>query len=247
MDNALVLNLSNQMVMRRNMEVVANNIANMNTTGFKRESAVFQEYAVKIDRQTDFGTRRQPISFVRDVMAVHDMSDGPMKSTGNTFDLAINGPGFFAVNTPEGERYTRNGNFGLDDTGRLVTTSGHPVLDDGGAEIVFAPQETGITFGRDGSIATDQGVRGRIQLVDFANPQQMDVVGDSLWKTTEAPAPSEISSVVQGMLEQSNVQPVVEMTRMIETMRSYQISTELMNANDELSRKAVQRLGETRA
>ena len=247
MDNALVLSLSNQMVMRRNMEVVANNIANMNTTGFKRESAVFQEHVVRIDRQTDMGSRKTPISFVRDTLAVHDMSDGPMVPTGSKFDVAINGPGFFAVSTPEGERFTRNGNFGLDDTGRLVTTSGHPVLDDGGAEIVFSPQETGITIGRDGTISTDQGVRGRLQVVDFANPQQLEAVGDSLWKTDEAPLPSEASSVVQGMLEQSNVQPVVEMTRMIETMRSYQSSSELMNANEELSRKAIQRLGETRA
>lgn len=247
MDNALLLSLSNQMVARRNMEVISNNIANMNTTGFKRESTVFEEHIVRVDVEGGItGQRKEPLSFVRDTIGMRDMSDGTIVSTGNPLDVAISGDGFFAVATPEGERYTRNGSFGLDDTGRLVTSDGHPVLDDGGAEIAFAPDEGAITISRDGTISTGQGVRGRLQLASFANPQTLQSEGSSLWRATEAPTPSERASVAQGMLEGSNVQPVVEMVRMIETMRSYQHSTELLNAGEDLTRRAVQKLGEVR-
>ena len=247
MDNALLLSLSNQMVARRTMEVISNNIANMNTTGFKRESPVFEEFLVDVDVQDSTGSHTENLSFVRDTLAVHDMSNGELKTTGNKFDVAIEGDGFFAVGTPAGTRYTRNGNFGLDDTGRLVTSSGNPVLDDGGAEIVFSPEETEITIARDGTISTEQGVRNRLQVVDFPNPQQLKLIGDSLWEADEQPAPVTGNVVVQGMLEQSNVQPVLEMVRMMETLRSYQSSTELLNAGEDLSRRAVQKLGEVRA
>ena len=247
MDNALLLSLSNQLVARRSMEVIANNIANMNTTGFKRESAVFEEHVVKVDAEGAFGRRKEPLSFVRDTLAVHDMSNGELKTTGNQLDLAIEGDGFFVIATPEGERYSRNGNFGRDDTGRLVTSSGHPVLDDGGSDIVFSPEETDITIARDGTISTQQGVRGRIGIVTFDNPGMVKPIGDSLWETTEPPVTAEGNKVVQGMLEGSNVQPVNEMVKMIDIMRSYQASTELLNTGEELSRRAVQKLGETRA
>lgn len=247
MDNALLLSLSNQMVARRSMEVIANNIANMNTTGFKRESPIFQEYIVEVEGMGEFGREAQPLSFVRDTLAVHDMSGGELATTGNQLDAAIEGDGFFTVSTPEGERYTRNGNFGLDDTGRLVTSSGHAVLDDGGSEIVFSPEETQITIARDGSISTDQGLKGRLGVVAFDNPQTMRPIGDSLWEAEGPPLTTEGNKVIQGMLEKSNVQPVVEMVRMIDIMRSYQSSTELLNAGEDLSRRAVQKLGETRA
>ena len=247
MDNALLLSLSNQMVARRSMDVIANTIANMNTTGFKRESPVFQEYIVKVDAEGANGRVKEPLSFVRDVLATHDMSSGVLKTTGNQLDLALEGDGFFVVSTPEGERYTRNGNFGRDDTGRIVTSSGHPVLDDGGSEIVLTPEETQVTIARDGSISTEQGIRGRIGVVAFDNPQTMKPIGDSLWEASEPPVAAEGNVVAQGMLEGSNVQPVAEMVRMIEIMRAYQASTEILNAGEELSRRAVQELGEVRA
>lgn len=247
MENALLLNLANQMVAQRTMDVISNNLANMNTTGFKRSSPVFQEYIVKVDSQSEFGRTKEPLSFVRDVAAISDMSNGELTTTGNQLDLAIEGGGFFTVSTPAGPRYTRNGNFGRDDTGRLVTSSGLPVLDESGGEIVFAPEESSIRIARDGTVSTDQGDRGRIGVVRFANPNDMKRTGDSLWETTQQGETVTGNIVQQGMLEQSNVQPIVEMVRMIETMRSYQSSTELMSATDDLSRRAVQRLGDTRA
>lgn len=247
MDNTLLLSLSNQLVAQRTMETVANNVANMNTTGFKRSSPVFQEYLVNVQRTNEDGaTEREPLSFVRDVVSMTDMSNGELVTTGNTLDLAIEGDGYFTVSTPAGDRFTRNGNFGRDDTGRLVTSDGNPVLDDGGSEIVFSQDESNIRIARDGTISTELGDRGRIGVVRFANPQDMKADGNSLWETAQAPERVEGNVVQQGMLEQSNVQPIVEMVRMTETLRSYQTSTELLNAGEDLSRRAVQRLGDTR-
>lgn len=247
MDNALLLSLSNQMVTRRTMEVIANNIANMNTTGFKRESPVFEEYVVKVDKTDGSMTKKAPLSFVRDTLATHDMSNGVLTTTGNPLDVGLDGDGFFTVSTPAGERYTRNGSFGRDDTGRLVTGTGDPVLDESGGEIQLSAEETQITIARDGTISTEQGVRGRLGVVTFANPQALKQVGDSLWSSDESPQPAEDPHVMQGMVEQSNVQPVVEMVRMIDNLRAYQASTELLNAGEDLSRRAVQKLGEVRA
>lgn len=247
MDNALLLSLSNQVVTRRTMEVIANNIANMNTTGFKRESPVFEEYIVDVDVQEGTTTTSEPLSFVRDAFAMHDMSNGELVTTGNQLDVALDGDGYFVVSTPGGERYTRNGSFGRDDSGRLVNASGHPVLDEGGGEIQLSVEETQLTIARDGTISTEQGVRGRLGVVTFQNPQALELEGDSLWVTLQTPEPAADARVMQGMVEQSNVQPVVEMVRMIDTMRSYQASTELLNSGEELSRRAVQKLGEVRA
>lgn len=248
MENALTLSLSNQMVTRRNMEVIANNIANMGTTGFKRESAVFEEYIVPVETtETGAAPEKENLSFVRDWSVVHDMSNGNLATTGAPLDAAIEGGGFFVVSTPQGERYTRNGHFGRDDTGRLVTSTGHPVLDAGGGEIQFAPDETQIRIANDGTISTENGLRGQLQLVTFDNLQTLKKEGDSLWASDQPATVDPASRVLQGMLEQSNVQPVVEMVRMIETMRSYQASTELLGAGEELSRRTIQRLGEVRA
>lgn len=246
MDNSLLLSLSNQLVARRTMEVIANNIANMNTTGYKRESPVFQEYVVEVGATGPAGPATEKLSFVRDALSVHDMSNGNLVTTSAKLDVAMEGPGFFRVATPAGERYTRNGHFGRDDTGRLVTSAGHPVLDEGGGEIVLAPEETEIKIATDGTISTEQGVRGRLGVVTFENPQTLKKEGDSLWSAEEPALPGDGVTVVQGMLEESNVQPVVEMVRMMETLRSYQASSEMLNMSEDLTRRAVQRLGDAR-
>lgn len=247
MDNALLLSLSNQMVTRRTMEVIANNIANMNTTGFKRESPVFEEYVVAVDKQDGDVTKKEQLSFVRDALAVHDMSPGELTTTSNQLDVGLDGEGYFVVSTPGGERYTRNGSFGRDETGRLVTSTGNPVLDEGGSEIQLSAEESHLTIARDGTLSTEQGVRGKLGVVSFENPQDLKLEGDSLWQSDQTPLQVANPHVMQGMLEQSNVQPVVEMVRMIDNLRAYQASTELLNAGEDLSRRAVQKLGEVRA
>jgi flagellar basal-body rod protein FlgF len=221
-DNALLLSLSKQMVMRRTMDIIANNLANMNTTGFKRESALFEEYLVPFETETADGPKTENLSFVRDYGIVRDMTVGHLETTSNPLDLAIEGQGYFSVETPEGVRYTRNGHFIRDAEGRIAMTGGALLLDDSGQPISLAEGENDIKVAEDGTISTEQGVKGRIAVVKFANMQDMNKIGESLYETTQTPEPSDKVSIMQGMLETSNVEPIIEMTNMIEALRSYQ-------------------------
>src|SRR5436190_12498385 len=132
MENALLIGLSRQMSLRREMEVVSNNVANMNTTGFKGDTAVFEEYLMPGASADQFLRPDRRPSYVVDRSTWHDMSQGPVQQTGNPLDVAVNGEAFLVVQTPRGERYTRNGALQTNSTGQLVTSEGFAVLGDGG-------------------------------------------------------------------------------------------------------------------
>jgi len=149
------------------------------------------------------------------------------------------------VRTPEGERFTRDGHLKLDAGGKLVTSDGHTVLSDGG-EITIPEGETSIKIAQDGSVSTIQGQAGKLRVVTLP-PASLRKEGYNLYRSDEQPAPAADARVVQGAIERSNVQPVVEMTKMIEILRAYQHSTETLNATDDIIRKAVQRLGDVKA
>ncbi len=203
----------------RQMAVVANNIANMNTTGFKGEKMMFAEYVVKSQSSDQIG--REKISFVSDIASVRDFSEGPMQSTGNPLDIAIRGDGYLVVGASDGDLYTRNGHLRLDATGQLVTQAGDPVLSSGGQPFFFAPEDTSITIARDGNVSTNNSEMGKIGVVKFKNENDLRQVGGGMFTTPEQPENVDRPEVVQGMLEQSNVQPIIEMTRMIEVQRAY--------------------------
>jgi flagellar basal-body rod protein FlgF len=241
MHNSLLVGLTAQMTLRRNMEIVSNNLANVSTSGFKRETPAFEELIVPV--KADSANMRK-ISFVRDWGHIRDMSGGPMQQTGAPLDVAIEGDGFMVVRTPDGERFTRDGHFQLDASGKIVNANGFPVLSEGG-EITVPPGETGIRISQDGSVSTTQGIIGKIRVVSLPHAS-LRKEGGNLYKSDEQPAPVG-ARVVQGAIERSNVQPVVEMTRMIEIMRAYQSSTETLNATNDIIRRAVQRLGEVKA
>src|SRR5690606_3969614 len=152
------------------------------------------------------------VSFVQDRATWTDMRSGGMQQTGNPLDVAIDGTAFFAVETPRGERYTRNGAFQINAAGELVTSEGYRVLGDAGA-IVFQPQDRNITIGRDGAIAVGNDARGRLRLVEFAQTGRLQKDGASTFLTPAdmAPVPAAESRVVQGAIEKSNVQGVIEM------------------------------------
>ncbi|MBX3447709.1 MAG: flagellar basal-body rod protein FlgF [Parvibaculaceae bacterium] len=244
MENALLIGLSRQMAMAREMATIANNIANVNTTAFKAETMMFEQY-LKTDASEESPDRR--ISFVQDVGQYRNMRDGALQTTGNPFDVAIAGEGFFRIETEAGVRYTRNGNFNLNNEGQLVTSAGDLVLTDAGAPIAFANDETGITIARDGTISTDQGRRGRLAVVTFENPQDMKKTGDSLLETAQQEVPAENIRLVQGALEGSNVNPILEMTNMIDVSRSYASAQKLIDQADQMRRQAIQQLGGTAA
>ncbi|PWR22946.1 flagellar basal-body rod protein FlgF [Zavarzinia aquatilis] len=240
MENALYVGLSQQMVLERQMDIVANNIANLNTTAYRAARPVFQEYVMNAGPQ-------QPVSFVLDFGVARDSRPGVMTPTDNPFDLALSGKGFMSVQTPDGIRYTRNGHFTLDADGKLVTREGYPLLDDGGGEITVNDPTLGTpVVSADGTVAQGDTQIGKVGLFSFDNEQGLKTVGESLFEApagvTANPADAE-TRVVQGMLEASNVQPVVEITRMIELQRRYQTMQNLLSEDHDLKRTAIQRLG----
>jgi flagellar basal-body rod protein FlgF len=242
MDNALYVGLSRQLTLRRELDIVANNIANANTTGFKVEDLMVRTEQAKPAKTLDGSA---PVKFVLDSGVARDFTQGPMTKTGGDFDLAIEGKGFFRVQTANGDRYTRDGRFTTNPTGQLVTQSGHPVLDEGGGPITIDPTLGQVNIGKDG-IVTQGAIRvGKIAVVRPDNLASMAKDGDNLYRnTTNAnPQPAPDAVVHQGMLEASNVQSVVEITKLIQVQRAYESVSRMMDTNSDLSRTAVERLG----
>jgi flagellar basal-body rod protein FlgF len=245
MDNSLLVSLSQQLAAYRSMDVIANNLANVSTPGFKREAAKFEEYVAHV---TPSETQKGPqtVSFVKDAGIMRDISEGDMQNTGSPFDVAISGNGYFAVSTPQGDRYTRNGHFTLDGSGQLVTSDGNPVQGDGGA-ITITPDDQNIHIAADGTVSSMvNGLLSQIaklKVVDFTNPRALAKEGASLYSTTQTANTATDAKLSQGMLESSNVKPVIEISHMIEVMRSYQATSTLSTSQEDLMRQAIDKLG----
>lgn len=242
--------LSRQAVMKRQMDVVANNLANMNTPAFRAKSVLFTAYLSEVDG----GPRRGggTISMVQDVATVPDLAEGPMVATDNPLDLAIEGRGYFVVQTDNGERYTRYGAFKLDNQGQIVTSAGNPVLDDNNQPLTVPAGTAEIEVARDGTISARNPanpaqnlVVGRLRLVAFDNEYQLENEAGGLLRApaNAAPAPATGVDILQGTIEQSNVKSVVEMTKLIETVRSYTAAGSMMEDEHERQRRAIQTLG----
>jgi flagellar basal-body rod protein FlgF len=239
MENASYVALSRQATLRREMDLVANNLANMNTTAYKGESMLFVEHLR--DTDSDLGD----IAFVQDLGVVRDLDEGGMHATGNPLDLAISGDGYFSVETEAGEeRYTRDGSFHLDRDGRIVNSSGMPVLDRNGQPVTLPPRTETIEVSRDGTVSTETGVVGRLRVTAFENQQALRKEAGKLFVAggDANAAPADEAVVQQGMLEGSNVQGVVEMTRMMDLVRSYQMANQLSQSEHERQRRAIQSL-----
>lgn len=241
MENALLVGLSAQIALRRNMDIIANNLANVSTAGFKRETPMFEELLAQIEAEN---SSMREIAFVRDWGILRDMTSGALLQTGSGFDVAIEGDGMLVVRTPNGERYTRDGHMKLDPQGRIVTSTGDPIVGDGGP-ITVPPGVIDIKIATDGTISGPDGPIGRLRVVSFP-PRALHKEGKNLYSADEAPQPATNTRILQGMIERSNVEPVYEMTQMIEVLRAYQHSSEQLNATDDLIRKAMQKLGEVK-
>jgi len=235
MQNSEYISLSLQTALEVQMDVVANNLANMNTTAFKAEHTLFKEYMVETEGGED-------VSFVQDWGLSRDTSAGNLNATGNPLDVAISGNGYFVVETESGNQFTRNGHFRLDDTGQLVTTDGSIVLDDGGQPITFTEFDTNIKIAGDGTISTDAGVLGRLDVVSFDNLQLLKKAGNSKYTTDQVPFPATNVTTVQGMIEGSNVNPILEMTDMIRINRAYQANSSLLTNINESQREMLRRI-----
>jgi flagellar basal-body rod protein FlgF len=252
MENASLVGLSRQMSLQHEMEVVANNIANIDTNGFKADFPLFEEYLMPGAGDGTFRMADSRVSFVHDRGTLIDLNQGPLQRTGSPLDVAINGDGFLVINTPQGERYTRNGALEISPQGELVTSEGYPVLGDGGP-IAFQNQDTGITINQEGTVSVKDPsnstvaiVRGQLRVVSFAQAQRLEKEGSS---TFSAPAgmpanPSTNFKLVQGALEKSNVRPIIEMSRMIEVSRAYAMIANLMQSRGDLYKTSIQQLAD---
>jgi len=242
MDNALFVGLSRQMILRREMEIISNNIANMDTTGFKVES-MMQRTDPSEPAVTLGGPR--PVKFVAPDGVARDFGQGLLTKTGGELDMAIEGKGFFQVQTPQGPRYTRDGRFTVDPTGRLVTQAGNAVLDASGGEIVIDAEKGQVSVGADGTMSQGNEQVGKVGMFAFANPGALEKAGDNLFRNASnlAATPAAEARLRQGYLEGSNVKPVLEITRMVEVSRAYEQTAKMMDSEAELARRTVERLG----
>ena len=254
MENSLLVGLSRQMVLERQLDVVANNLANVNTNGFKSDHSLFEEYLRSGAHEDNFVSTDRPISFVQDRGTFRDYSQGAAQLTSNPLDVAVDGSGLFAVQTAAGERYTRDGNLHLNNTGQLVTGSGDAVQGTAGP-IVFQPTDHDINISPDGTITVLEGasradsIRGKLRLVSFTDAQQLLKQGGNLFAAGEgsAPQPDLKSTVQQGYVEKSNVSAVTEMTNMIAISRAYQSVANILQQQSDLHKNAIEKLADVPA
>lgn len=251
MENMLLVGLSRQMTLERQLDVVANNVANVNTNGFKADKSLFEEYLASNAHEDNFVRGDRRVSFVQDRGTYRDFSQGPTEETKNPLDVALDGNAFLAVQTPAGERYTRDGGLQINAQGQLVTAAGDAVLGTGGP-IVFQPGDKDITITTDGGVSVRQGatnvdsIRGKLRLVSFAQAQSLLKEGSNLYSGDGA-APATNAKVHQGFIEKSNVNSVLEMSHMIEVTRAYTQMATLLQSQSDLHKSGIEKLADAPA
>ena len=254
MENTLLIGLSRQMILERQMDVVANNVANVNTSGYKADRSMFQEFLTSGAHEDNFLGRDRRISYVQDRATFHDFSQGPTEETKNPLDVAIDGGGFLVVQTPAGERYTRDGALQINNQGQLVTAGGNPVLGNSGP-IVFQSTDKQVSIASDGNVTVLEGtnridsVRGKLRVVSFAQAQNLQKEGSNLYSAGQGSAalPDTTSRLRQGFVEKSNVNSVLEMSRMIEVTRTYTQISNLLQQQSDLHKTAIDKLADVPA
>jgi flagellar basal-body rod protein FlgF len=254
MENTLLIGLSRQVLLERQIDVIANNVANVNTAGYKADGSLFEEFLKSGAHEDNFVGRDRQVSYVQDRATFRDFTQGAAEQTKNPLDVAIDGSGFLAVQTAAGERYTRDGGLQLNGQGQLVTVAGNQVLGTSGP-IVFQPTDHDINITPDGTITVLEGngkvdsVRGKLRLVSFADAQKLLKEGSNLYSAGEGGAaqPDTKSVIRQGFIEKSNVNAVAEMSRMIEVTRAYTQIATLLQQQSDLHKSAIQQLADVPA
>jgi flagellar basal-body rod protein FlgF len=243
MDNVMYVGLSRQETLQRELAVVANNVANVDTAGFKVESLMVQTDTEKLSGAGGDGAPPS-VNFALDAGVARDFGQGALKQTGAPLNMAIEGEGFFKVQTPAGERYTRDGRFGMDATGRIVTASGQPVQGDGG-DITLDPAKGPPMIAPDGTISQEGQIVGKVAVVTFTSLAALAKDGDGLYRNVSnlQPQPADKIRVQQGMLEASNVEPITQITRLIEVTRAYESISRMVDQTGDLSSQSINRLG----
>ncbi|WP_146588178.1 flagellar hook-basal body complex protein [Puniceibacterium confluentis] len=231
METAGYTTLTRQSGLMREMQVIANNIANTATTGFRQEGVIFSEHVAR----TDLGSISMATAQIHNTSTLQ----GTLTQTGGQFDIGIQGEGFFLVQTPQGERLTRAGAFSPNADGDLVTPDGHPVLDPGGAPIFIPPDATDLAIAQDGTLSSrgrPLGQIGVVQPVDFNGMVRQD---GTLFESTDGFDPVVQPKVMQGFLEASNVNAVGQIARMIEVQRAYEMGQSFLESENQRITDAI--------
>lgn len=236
METPLIVALARQVSVRDQMDAIANNIANMSTGAFKGERVMFKDYLAR----TENG---DAVVFPQQAGIHRNTAPGPITRTSNPLDVAIRGEGYFEVETPSGLRYTRNGHFALDADGRLVTGAGHPVMDTNDQPFVFDTDIRNITIAADGTVSADEDQVGRIKIVTFEDHQRLERRGAGLYAANAPLQPAEDIELLQGHIEGSNVQPILEITAFMRATGHYQHAKKLVDDEHDRLRRAIQVLG----
>lgn len=233
MDNGIYVALSKQLGQFRTMNIIADNMANVNTLGHKKQDMLFRNFLVPEGN----GKR---VAFTQDYLSYRNTNEGKLSVTGNNLDFAISGGGYFQVQSPLGERYTRAGNFQVDGEGYMVTTQGYRVLDAGGQPIQFQEEDVAVEVRGGGEIVVDGEERGQLGIVRFEDEQSLRRVGDNLYMAEgQGALPVDQPVVLQGMLESSNVEPILEITNMITTSRSVSSTGRFIETSYDLQKQAI--------
>lgn len=228
--------LSRQSGLMKEMQIVANNLANLSTAGYRREGVVFSEYI------RSEGTAGGSVSMAAARGRVIDLSQGAMTQTGGTFDLAVNGPGFFQVDTPEGTRLTRAGRFLPDGQGNLVTPDGFQVLDAGGAPVFVPTDAASIAIASDGTMSADGQPLAQIGVVAAVNETELRHQAGTLFHAPSGVEPVDAPEVLQGFIEEANIDPVLEIARMIEVQRAYELGQSFLDRESDRKSSVIDTL-----
>lgn len=260
MIEGLFISASGMLPKSTRQEAIANNLANSEVPGFKKDNMFLREMREQMKRQSgDYPDWR--INRFEGVWTDHEQ--GALRHTGDVFDMAINGKGFFAVQTPEGVQYTRNGNFSKDELGQLVTPLGHVVLGEGGGPITIPENYQRPEIDASGTVRVrdellgEQTVVGQIQIVDFPELYDRNAAAQTPYQTPlkkgrdglfiPHPATPQVTAdnfvISQGFLEESNVEPVLEMVKMIDVFRAYESEQRAIQVQDSTLERAVNDLG----
>jgi len=245
MDNVTSIALSRLVAQQRATDVTAANLANAATPGFHAERVVFSDWLVKA-RGTAISSNGT-IAFTQDRATYRDPLPGPLQHTVNPLDFAIGGDGYFSVQTANGVRLTRAGHFSTSKNGEIVDGQGNALLTVTGGRLRLGPTDRDITVAGDGTMSTSNGQIGRIGIVKPDNDQTLRAEGGQLSSSSTPTKPVAAPKLIQGAIENSNIQPVLELTRMMTDLREFQFTSELVQAEADRQHSAIEKLIQTRS
>lgn len=241
MNNTTNIALSRLVVQQNALDVAANNLANVNTPGYKAERVVFADWLNK-QAGTDIATGDRKLAYVQDRATYRDESQGALTHTGNPLDLAIGGEGYFTVATARGTRLTRAGHFEMQADGTIGDSEGNALLDTSGQPMHASPSDTQFQVAADGTLSSENGQIGNIGLVSPSNPALLQAEGGQLYASGSGTTPVAAPRLTQGAVEESNVQPIVEMNRMTDDLREFQFVSQFVQAESDRQQSAIDKI-----